>query len=696
MVISTIIRNQEGKIMNAKNNKNKRKDVMYTYIRRIAIITILMCLFATSAHAAQISVEPAYQEVFQGDNVTIDIKVYPETSEVYGASYTLYFNNTLLNATSLTQGTFLSQDGESTNVFVKKINNTLGKIEYAESRMSTDFGVTGPGVLAAITFQAIGEEGISPLDISDLEGELLYSTSGAILTGINNGSVKISETPGFTIAGFVEYDNGDPVPVPDVVITNLNTGEVFAAETTAGSNHYQVSTDITHISSEDVLHFNATDNLGNATVFDHTVTGDEMNAGGFVQNITLYIPDTTPPVITNISLVLVTKNSATITWETDELSDSLVKYGTEPGNYTETAYNAADETYHSIDLVGLTSNTTYYYVVNSTDPSNNSAQSAESNFTTFAEIIIEIGDVGSLPDENVTTSIMIRSALNVGIADIILSYNQSIVHVIAAPESGFDFMDAAINNSSGTTRFIAFQMTSPGLSGDVKVANVTLVAVGSGGETSVLNISITELKDAGPYEIPIPAVVHNGTFTVWETAPPVVVNPTANPPSIPEDTDFYPGWGETSQLNVTVTDESDVERVAINLSSIGGLPDQPMTRIPGTDTWTVTVNASVGSAMYNRSYLAHNLTVSAVDALGNVNMSVAIPLTIILNGDVSENGEVTVYDAMYIAKHILNRSGFGMMNDGIGEVSGNGVVTSYDAMYLAKHIATELGFELLH
>jgi len=668
---------------------------MNTRIRHIAVLTILMCLFATSAHAAQMSVEPVYQEVFQGENVTVNITVYPEGSKVYGAGYTLYFNNTLLNATSQTQGPFLTQDGQSSNVWLNVIDNLNGTIEYSESRMGIDFGVTDPGVLTTITFQAIGVEGISTLNISDYNGELLYSTTGSIPTSINNGSVKINEIPKFVISGFVEYDNEDPVPDPNVTITNLNTGEVFVAETNASSNHYQVSTDFTHISSNDVLRFNTSDDLGNVTEFDHTVTQDEMNACGFMQNITLYIPDTTPPVLTNISIVSVTKETATITWETDEVSDSRVKYGTEPGNYTETAYNATGVIYHSIDLVGLTSNTTYYYVVNSTDPSINSAQSVESNFTTFAEIIIEIDDIGALPGENVTTSIMIRSAPNVGIADIILSYNQSVVHVIAASESDFDFMDAAIDNSSGTTRFIAFQMTSLGLSGDVKVANVTLMAVGSGAESSALNISIIELKDAGPYEIPILAVEHNGTFTVWETAPPVVVNPTANPPSIPEDTDFYPGWGETSQLNVTVTDESDIERVTINLSSIGGLPDQPMTRIADTGTWTVTVNASVGSAMYNGSYLSHNLTVSAVDALGNVNMSVAIPLVVILNGDVSENGEVTVYDAMYIVKHILNRPGFEMMNDGIGEVSGNGVVTSYDAMYLAKHIATELGFELL-
>lgn len=212
---------------------------------------------------------------------------------------------------------------------------------------------------------------------------------------------------------------------------------------------------------------------------------------------------------------------------------------------------------------------------------------------------------------------------------------------------------------------------------------------------SALDINIIELKDAGPDGIPIPAVAHNGTFAVWETIPPVVVGPSANPPSIPEDTDFNPGWGEASQLNVTVSDDSDIEYVTINLSSIGGLSDQPMTRIADTDTWTITVSASVGTAMYNERYLSHNLTVSAADVLGNVNISAAIPLTIMLNGDVSENGAVEVYDAMYIAKHILKRSGFEIMNDRIGEVNGDGAVTAYDAMYLAKHIATELGFELL-
>ena len=161
--------------------------------RRIAMLTVLICFFAASAHAAQISVEPAYQEVFKGDNITVDIMVYPEESGIYGASYTLYYNNTLLNATSLTQGPFLTQDGQDTNMYADDIYNTLGKIEYAECRFDTWDNVTTPGVLATITFEVIGDNGVSPLNISDLDGELLYSTSGPVLADINNANVEVTK-----------------------------------------------------------------------------------------------------------------------------------------------------------------------------------------------------------------------------------------------------------------------------------------------------------------------------------------------------------------------------------------------------------------------------------------------------------------------------------------------------------------------
>ena len=666
-------------------------------MKNTLLIVISIVLLYTAAQPAlaapTISIEPSHSDILQGDLVTVNITVDPQGVETMGAQYYLYFNNTLLNATEQVEGYFLSHDGANTLVMPNRFNNTIGVVEYGETRIGVTYGVTAYGVLASVTFRAL-EPGVCSLDLGDV---ILSDLNANEISGVvvNSATLGISETH-FTISGFVNYDNGEAVLCPNVMVTNLNTSEVFIADVNDSSNYYQISTNFAHISSGDVLHFDVSDGMGNFTAFHHTVTQGEMDAGGFVQNIIIHIPDTTSPVITNTNATAITKDSATITWATDEPSDSHVRYGTSPGNYSQTVSSAEGTMHHSIDLAGLSLDTTYYYVVNSTDPSGNSAQSIEQNFKTFPEIIVRIGDAVAMTGENVTTSIVITNITNLGTADITLTYNQSVVHVIAVNESDFDFMGADIDNVIGRTRIGAFQTSSGGLNGGVRVANITLGAVGRGGDFTEICLAINELNEAGFEEISIPASVHNGTFTVWEITPPMVTNPSADPPSIPEDTDFNPGWGETSRLNVTVTDDCGVESVAINLSSIGDLPDQAMTRIPDTDIWTATINASVGTAIFNGSYLPHNLTICAIDAFGNVNTTVRIPLTVIRNGDVSENGEVTLYDATYLANHILNKPGFGLMNAQVADVSNNGLVTFYDSMYLSKHVLAEYGFGILH
>jgi hypothetical protein len=287
--------------------------------------------------------------------------------------------------------------------------------------------------------------------------------------------------------------------------------------------------------------------------------------------------------------------------------------------------------------------------------------------------------------------------LNLGIADIQLTYNSSIAAVTAVESSDFDYMDASIDNSAGLTRIVAFQTASPGLVEQVLLANLTLASVGSGGSSSPLSLHLIELKEAGPEERAIHALVQNGTFTISETVPPEVTSPNANPPVIPEDTDAEPRWGEIAHLNITVTDNWGVASVTINLSELGGLAEQPMARIPGTDSWTVAVSAPPDAAAFtNGSYLPSLLTVTATDLYGNTNNTAAILLVVMLNGDVSENGEVSLYDGMYLAKYSLAKPGFETMKAELAEVSGNGVVSIYDAMYLSKHVLGEPGFELLH
>ncbi|RZN39779.1 MAG: hypothetical protein EFT35_03690 [Methanophagales archaeon ANME-1-THS] len=88
--------------------------------------------------------------------------------------------------------------------------------------------------------------------------------------------------------------------------------------------------------------------------------------------------DTTPPVISNVTVVY--DSSIIITWETHEISDSLVKWGRQSGHYTLQKSDANPVLFHSIRLEDLREDGTYYFVVMSTDPSGNVAETPEHRF----------------------------------------------------------------------------------------------------------------------------------------------------------------------------------------------------------------------------------------------------------------------------------------------------------------------------
>ena len=90
--------------------------------------------------------------------------------------------------------------------------------------------------------------------------------------------------------------------------------------------------------------------------------------------------DTTPPIISNITVTI--ERYVIISWDTNEKSDSLVKCGMKSGQYTIEEYTPQYVFFHviplkQIRLKNIYENTTYYFVVNSTDPSGNSAQTEE-------------------------------------------------------------------------------------------------------------------------------------------------------------------------------------------------------------------------------------------------------------------------------------------------------------------------------
>jgi bisphosphoglycerate-dependent phosphoglycerate mutase len=88
--------------------------------------------------------------------------------------------------------------------------------------------------------------------------------------------------------------------------------------------------------------------------------------------------DTTPPNISALDAAPAQDGSATVSWTTDEPSDSSVEYGTSTSSLDQSASDGASTTSHSLKLTGLQLNTTYYYRVSSTDADNNTANSPPS------------------------------------------------------------------------------------------------------------------------------------------------------------------------------------------------------------------------------------------------------------------------------------------------------------------------------
>ncbi len=100
------------------------------------------------------------------------------------------------------------------------------------------------------------------------------------------------------------------------------------------------------------------------------------------------LPDTDPPIISNIRAESITSNSAVISWTTNEIADSQVDYDTTSNtfrNSTPVQDISTKVTSHRVTLTGLSPETKYYFRVRSKDaaPTPNAAVSGEQSFTTL-------------------------------------------------------------------------------------------------------------------------------------------------------------------------------------------------------------------------------------------------------------------------------------------------------------------------
>ncbi|MGB2809711.1 MAG: Ig-like domain-containing protein, partial [Sedimentisphaerales bacterium] len=202
---------------------------------------------------------------------------------------------------------------------------------------------------------------------------------------------------------------GSAVNVPDVgvsVILRWLSGDRAASHDVYFGVGYDLVNNATNASPEfkvNILQAAGEPGAGGVTVFTWNPLGtadlpyvssywwriDEINPGGITKgdiwNFTTE-SDTYAPIFTYAPQVdpqTMTAHEATINWTTNEPSDSLVDYG-ETTSYGSSVYDAAKVTSHSVTLTGLLPNTTYYYLVTSTDSKGNWASMDGLPFTTLA------------------------------------------------------------------------------------------------------------------------------------------------------------------------------------------------------------------------------------------------------------------------------------------------------------------------
>lgn len=92
----------------------------------------------------------------------------------------------------------------------------------------------------------------------------------------------------------------------------------------------------------------------------------------------------TPPVISNLNVGNITVNGANITWNIDRAALCDLKYGMDVLYASSTISGSGYATAYSVDITGLSTSTTYHYIVNCTDSTNLPATTGDNNFTTLA------------------------------------------------------------------------------------------------------------------------------------------------------------------------------------------------------------------------------------------------------------------------------------------------------------------------
>ncbi len=277
---------------------------------------------------------------------------------------------------------FSENDGELVTAHTVTLVGLSGDTLYYLRVGSTDAAGNGPASSSEITFRTDPDPDMEAprittpptvtdksLDSATIEWETDEPSTSEVR--YDEGSL------GWIAYGYVENDS-DMVTSHSVTITGLSQFQDCDA---GGCTFYFM--------------VGSTDAAGNGPDPADTDNNNPFAEETFITDMAA--DEEAPRIIAGPSVTAVDAGSAIIEWQTDEPSNSIVRFGETVStwaNYSDSEDDAVLRTHHSVTLTGLTGSTAYYYRVGSTDAAGNGPElnqdatnpSSESTFTTAVDL----------------------------------------------------------------------------------------------------------------------------------------------------------------------------------------------------------------------------------------------------------------------------------------------------------------------
>ena len=348
----------------------------FSSLIRIALVPLFFALFLVADAAAQMpGITVGSASGAPGTQTSISVTLAPGATPVSTLQFDLSFPSTLSFA-GVATGTAAAAAGKDASG-----NAITGGARFLIFGMNQN--AIGSGVIASIqlNISAGASAGTIPLTIS----------------GIVSSDPDANEVPTTGTSGSVTVTTGSDITPPTisgVSASGISGTSATISWTTNEASDSQVDYGITESygnttplnSSMVTSHSQALSGLTQGTLYYYRVksrdaAGNLATSSGYTFTTTS-APDTTPPTISGVSATNISSTSATVTWTTNETSDSQVEYGTTESFGDTTPLNSSMVISHSQALSGLTADTLYYYRVMSRDAAGNLATSSTYSFTT--------------------------------------------------------------------------------------------------------------------------------------------------------------------------------------------------------------------------------------------------------------------------------------------------------------------------